>query len=561
MLLVPSIVAVVLAACAAPGQGAGPGPGVEAGARREAKRVTVAILGEPYTLSQAVNSAGTGSIRGVGEVEKMIHAGLTMINGEGERVAQLAERAATVDNGLWKVLPDGRMETTWTLRRDARWHDGTPVTTDDLLFTARVAQDRDLAMPNLQAFKAITGIEAKDAQTIFVEWKKPFIEADQVFSSGAALPLPKHLLERTYLDDKDSLLSLPYWTTDFVGAGPFKVYEFVRGSQMIVRANGDYVLGQPKVDEIVVRFIQDPNTLIANVLAGEVDMTAGRGLNLEQALDVADRWDGTLESTPSNWIAHYPQHLTPDPAVIREAPFRRALLHAIDREALSESLQRGIAPVAHAFIGVSEPEYRHVEAQIVKYPYDQRRAISLIEQLGYTRGADSFFHDSSGKKLLVESRTNAGDDLKEKLMFAAADYWKQAGVDVTLVVVPRQRASDREYRATYPGFDLVRQPFDPIRFHSAESPLAENNWNGKNRTRYVNHEADELIDRYFTTIPLRERVDVLGRLVRVLTDQVAALGLIAGPEPTLIGRRLVNVAAGRAGADETWNVHLWEIRS
>lgn len=527
----------------------------------QTKRITVAILGEPHTLSQAINSAGTGSIRGVGEVERMMHAGVTMLDGKGLRVAQLAEAATTVENGLWKVLPDGGMETRWTIRAGAKWHDGTPFSAEDLLFSARVYRDAELALPSNPGFRSITSVEAPDVRTVLVKWDKPYIEADQMFSYGFVLPIPKHLLEAPYLNDKASFLELPYWTTGFVGAGAYRLKEFVRASHMELAAFSEYLLGPPRIDQIVVKFLQDPNVLIANVLAGEVELTLGRGLSLEQAVEVDQQWDGSVVTRPSNWIAHYPQFLTPNPPVVAQLEFRKALIHAMDRMQISNHLQGGRAQVAHSILSYGDPMYSAVESQVVKYAYDERRAQQLIEGLGYQKRADGFFYDANGQKLLVESRTNAGDDLKEKILLATADYWRRSGVDVDVVVSPRQRASDREYRATFPGFDLVRQPFDPIRFLSREAPLPDNSWRGNNRMRYTNPQLDSLIDRYFTTIPLQERTDIVGQMVHILSDQAVALGTIYGAEPTLIGKRLMNVGAELAeGADETWNVQQWDVR-
>jgi peptide/nickel transport system substrate-binding protein len=198
---------------------------------------------------------------------------------------------------------------------------------------------------------------------------------------------------------------------------------------------------------------------------------------------------------------------------------------------------------------------------MVKYAFDPRRSAQLIEELGYQRAQDGFYRDGSGQRIVLEARTNSGDDAKEKMLFSSADYWKRVGLDVEVVIVPRQQADDRQYRATFPGFDLVRQPFELERLKGSESPLPENNFRGKNRTRYMNAEYDALTDRYYATIPVRERNAILGQLVHHITDNVLAIGLVYGPEPTLIGNRLVNVSApGAIGSDETWNAHEWDVR-
>ncbi|HZT07896.1 MAG TPA: ABC transporter substrate-binding protein [Chloroflexota bacterium] len=553
-----AIVTTACAAGAAP-KGAGGDP-VPAPPHR--KHITAAILGNPYTLSQAVNTAGTGSIRGVGELEKVINAGLTKLDEDDNVVPQLAKEAPSLENGLWTVSPDGTMQTTWNIKPDATWQDGAPFTAADIQFTATVVRDKSVAIAGNPAYRAMDAVTTPDERTVVVTWKQPFIYADQLFSYTIALPLPDHLLRAQYESDKASFLDQPYWTTDFVGTGAFKLREFVRDSHMIVEAWDGYVLGRPKLDEIEVRFLSDPNVVISNILAGEVDVTIGRGMNLEQALQVDEQWDGgRMDAKPSNWIAHYPQLMTPDPAVIGDVRFRRALLQGIDRKALSDTLQAGRAPVADTILYINSPEYRDVQGSVVTYPFDPRGAAQAIQGLGFARGADGMFAGPDGQALTIESRTNAGDDLKEKLVQATADSWRQIGVGVNTVVTPRQLASDREYRATNPGFDLVRQPFDLTRFISSEIPLPDNNWKGKNRTRYSNPELDGLVSRYYSTIPKTDRTAVLAQAAHILSDQVIGLGIFYGPEPMLISNKLVNVSSGKAAdVDETWNIETWDLR-
>src|SRR5207237_10202760 len=133
----------------------------------------------------------------------------------------------------------------------------------------------------------------------------------------------------------------------------------------------------------------------------------------------------------------------------------------LHRQAMSGRLQHGQAPVADAWLDIGDPSYKAIEPSIVKYPFDPRQAASLIEGLGYSKGGDGMYRDASGQQLRIESRTNAGDDVKEKIVLSSADYWQRVGVGVDAVLTPRQLASDREYRATMPGLDLVRQPCEP----------------------------------------------------------------------------------------------------
>jgi peptide/nickel transport system substrate-binding protein len=526
--------------------------------------MTAVMRGQPFTLSEAINAAGSGSVPGVAELQDLIHAGLAVEADDGTLRPRLAEEVPSIENGRWMVFADGRMETTWTIRPNARWQDGTPFTTDDLIFSLRVAQDKRVALASDQAHRAIERVVARDPQTLVVHWSQPYINADRLFTRIAGsriLPMPKHLLEQDYAEDPSTFTQLSYWTHDFVGLGPFKVREFMENSHLILEANGLYLHGRPKVDEIEVKFMPDPSTIAANVVAGAVEFTLGGRYSLEWGLQVRDQWrDGKMEApVATSWVALFPQLLNPNPVVLLEPPFRRALLHAIDRQEMSDTIQAGLSPVAHSIIAPNHAEHRDVAPRIVQYNHDPRRAAQLIEELGYTKASDGVYRGASNVPLSLELRTRQGDDLQEKTLFGVAGYWQQLGVGVEPNVFPPQRAPDREFRSTRPAFEVVRQPSGVdalIRYHGSETPLPENGYRGINRARYRNPGFDALIDRYVATIPRRERTEAVADIVNHMTGQVIVLGIYWALDPVLIGNRLVNIN----GQNPTWNAHEWDVR-
>src|SRR5678816_1061133 len=82
----------------------------------------------------------------------------------------------------------------------------------------------------------------------------------------------------------------------------------------------------------------------------------------------------------------YPQFVDPAEPLILKPQFRRALMHAVDRQEMADSIQFGVVPVAETFFSPRSPYYAAIEPQIVRYPYDPRRSAALIEELGYRRG-------------------------------------------------------------------------------------------------------------------------------------------------------------------------------
>jgi len=147
-----------------------------------------------------------------------------------------------------------------------------------------------------------------------------------------------------------------------------------------------------------------------------------------------------------------------------------------------------------------------------------------------------------------------------------AEYWKQIGVDVEPVMIPPQRISDREFRAQFPAFEMISgtnsiSTEDIRRMHSISTPLPENRFQTSgNNSRWRNAENDALIERYITTIPLTERLQVLASLLHLRTDQLPAMGLFYEVDFTLHSGALQNVTSRGPRSSQAWNAHLWDLR-
>ncbi len=445
---------VLLASCGPP-LASGADRGGAAERPRATKQITAAVLSDPPVLTGRLTFS---SEPGLEVLKNLTNPGFAIPGPEGRLRPVLVEQVPSIENGFWTVLPDGRMETTWKLRPDIFWHDGTPFTAEDVLFTHRVIQDPEVDLTPTVAYRSVESIESPDPRTVVVRWKQPFIEADTALDDGY---FPRHHLEKAYLDSKHSFNVLSYWGGPIVGVGPYRVGEWVRGSGMRLEAYDRYVLGRPRIDLIDVKFIPDPNALIANILSGSVEVTFGKTLTVEHGVQLMERWGaGRMELTPSNSLQMFPQLLTPNPALVGDVEFRQALFYAIDRQEIANSLLFGLGTLVHSYLGPSEPpEFQAVADQVVQHPYDPRRAEQLLRGLGLSRAPDGMLQDGAGRRLSVEIRTITSDSQRQA-MLAVADYWQQVGVAAEPVVIPRAQAQDAEYRATFPGFEMVRNSAD-----------------------------------------------------------------------------------------------------
>jgi peptide/nickel transport system substrate-binding protein len=513
---------------------------------------------------ELTNPQGTsGSVPGLGELYQILGGALTYLDGDSVRHPWLAEAVPSVDNGMWNVFPDGRMETTWRIKPGTKWQDGTALSSADLQFTLEVYRDRDIGIVTARGPQLIDAIDLPDPQTVVLKWREPYISADALFSSGPTMwLLPKHLLEGAFQESKDQFLGLGYWQSEFVGAGPFKMREWDAGNSMTLVANDEYVLGRPRLDQIDIRFFEDRSTIVAGLLAGALQTHIGRGLN---PLDVIQLRDSTQEvkvqlgGPLGNVLPIYPQSITPDPPIVGNLQFRRALLMAINRQELTDTLNHGLGPVAHSWVRPDLPEGKAVDGRIVRYQHDPRAATQMLETLGYSKEPDGIFRGADGARLTVSILTHRQNAFHEPATLSVVRYWKELGLDMQVEVLPVERARDLQVRALYPGFFLISRglPVDrpDIYFTRRAIPVPESNYRGGNVGRYGTAELDALIQRYITTIPFTERTVVLGDIVHTQTEQVNMLPLFfQGVAYVLGSSRLQNVLGG-----QVWNAHLWDL--
>src|SRR5437588_4685077 len=127
-LLAAASLVLLFVACAPVRSEAPSAAGANQEARQAPKRFTAAIRGDPHTVYQKLNPRS--NIPGIDDLERLVNAGLTVLDPDGNLHPRLAEAVPSIENGLWRVFPDGRMETTWHIREGARWQDGQPLTAD-----------------------------------------------------------------------------------------------------------------------------------------------------------------------------------------------------------------------------------------------------------------------------------------------------------------------------------------------------------------------------------------------------------------------------------------------
>src|SRR5207253_2462258 len=150
------------------------------------------------------------------------------------------------------------------------------------------------------------------------------------------------------------------------------------------------------------------------------------------------------------------QFLDPNPAVVSNVRFRRAVIQGIDRQGLIDAFFAGQTSIADSWINANDEYYAELAPSVVRYGFDPGQSAQLIEELGYAKGADDLYRDRAGEPLRVEVRTSTPNQSQIQALYAIGDMLQRVGIGADPVVVPLQRAQDLPYRAAFPAFEMVR---------------------------------------------------------------------------------------------------------
>jgi len=515
---------VLLIGCAAP-RTETQGPGSAAGSVQGPKVLTVAELREPATIYGFTGEGGSGG--GAGTAGDLLHDSLAQTDAFEQRHPSLAAEVPAVERGTWRINPDGTMDVTWKLKQGVTWHDGAPFTSADLMFTLTLFKDPELQTWDAGAARLMQSASNPDPYTFVVHWSRIDILADL---PRALTPMPRHLLEELYRTDKAAFENSALFRDQFVGLGPYRMTAWERGSHIEAVRHDDYHLGRPALDRVIVRYIPDPNALVANILAGSIDVILPKSIDLDVALHLRRQWEGSgnvarIEALPR--IAYMELMFRPEFARplngLPNLAVRQGLYHALDRAGITEVVTGGLGPTADSWFDPNDPIRRELESSIVKYPYDPARAQQLIGEGGWTRGGDGSLIHTSGERFDIEVWVNP--QTSDAAAAIVVDNWKRVGANATMHEIPAARGNDREYQSRRPG-PLVTgasTAFPGIvdRYDSRDFASAGNQWAGRNRAGYVNTRADALLDQLKATIDARERLPLLEEQIRICTSEVA----------------------------------------
>ena len=458
---------------------------------------------------------------------------LTVYDARWELVCMLCTELPTIENGLAvpEDLPDGRkgIAVTYSIHPDAAWGDGVPVTTADVLFTWEVGRHPQSGVSNAELYRRILRIDARDDKTFTVHADRITFDYNAINDFGL---LPAHL-ERAAFEEPAEYRNRTKFDTDTTNPGlyfgPYRIAEVATGSHVVLEPNPTWWGRKPAFRRIVVRIVENTAALEANLLSGSIDYIAGElGVTLDQALSLEKRRGADFTFLYETGLIYEHIDLNLDNPILADRRVRQALLHGLNREAITQQLFAGKQPVADSF--VSPLDWVHVKG-LKPYPYDPKRAAALLDEAGWSAMRQGIRHDAAGRRLTLELMTTAGNRSRELVQQVLQSQWKALGIDIRIRNEPArvffgETVSRRRFDAMA-MFAWISSPENVPRTtqHSTMIPSAENGWSGQNYPGWRNPRVDALIDRIEIELDREKRRQLWEELQQIYVEELPALPL------------------------------------
>ncbi|MCH5377263.1 MAG: ABC transporter substrate-binding protein [Planctomycetes bacterium] len=427
----------------------------------------------------------------------------------------------------WEVSDDG-LHVTLHLQENATFHDGEPITSEDVAFSVDVIKKYH---PFKSMFAPVSSVDTPDEHTAVLNLEHPHPALMLAMSGQLMSIIPKHI----YGDGQDPK-NHPRNNEDVVGSGPFKLVEFKPGEHIILeRYDGYWEEGLPYLDKMVIRIMRDSAARAIALENGEVQLSTFEGEpTLVSRLSKVDGVHVTNEGYggigPIDWLA---MNTTKGP--LESITVRQAIAYAIDRNFILKAIMRGTAVAALTGIHPDSPLY---DADVNPYDIDLDKANALLDEAGFPM--------EGGKRFDLTMELVPFPGYK-----AQAEYIKQAlskvGINVTLHAQPdfpswAKTMGTMNFEMSLDSVYNWGDPVIGVNRTYMSSNIAKGVWS--NTQGYSNPKVDEILDMAAKENDPEKRKALYREFQEIVNEEVPIYFLNAVPMHTIYSDRVGNVPKG-----------------
>src|SRR5215203_3709613 len=411
----------------------------------------------------------------------------------------------------WEISEDG-LTYTFHLAENATWHDGTPLTAHDVVFTIETALQPEVNF--LYKFLLqVNGVDIKAEAVDDYTLKLTLPEPNASLLAHLAAPwvlavAPKHLLEGENQDTTS-------YNTAPVGSGPFKFVEQVDGDHLTIARFDGYFEGTPILDEMIYRPIVDMQARLAAFQAGEVDVD-NREEDLISTAQFATTEGSTSYILPTPYVQQFTLNCS-DP-LFTDVKVRQAIAYALDRPAMVRTV---IGDESYAALSVMGPGHWAYNPDLPTYAYDVEKSKALLDEAGWVDNGGT--REKDGVKF---SFTNyAWRDFERGYAPLIQQYLQDVGIEMKIEAVPDYatvqtfRLDPKSQSLFYGSIDY--EPGELNQYFSSTEFVPD----GLNVWQYANPEVDELLKQGNATTDQEARKEIYFQVQSKLMEDCATIPL------------------------------------
>jgi peptide/nickel transport system substrate-binding protein len=435
-----------------------------------------------------------------GVLTALLFNGLTRLDEQGNVVLDLAESMKVSEDGL---------TYDFRLRPGLTWHDGAPVTAQDVLYTIGAIQSDDFPgvpwLSNLWRTVKVTAPDGPDGLAVQFKLEQPLASFPDYTTIGL---LPAHLWDKVPVAE----LTNSQYNTRPVGTGPFELKD-ITATRVELVPNPRYSGPEPYLTGLTFRFYPDHQSLLPAYERGEID---GISWIWPDDTDTVTRWDDLqLFSAPmSGYSLIYLNLQNPNLPFFKEKAVRQALLYSVDRQALIDETLHGQGLVADSPILPGTWAY---DPETPQYAYDPEKAKALLDEAGWIDSDGDGVRDKDGVKLAF---VLLGDE--QEMVESIATQWAKIGVQaapqpVTIAGLIGDFLVPRTYDAAIVHWEQTGDPDPYPLWHSTQIKA------GQNYAGWDDRATDEAIEKARSLNDRAARQDYYRQFQRIFAQEVPAL--------------------------------------
>ncbi len=560
-----------------PFQGATPkGAYVDANAEpgRYGGTFSLAVPGNPKTFNPILGTAdSTGGI-----IQGSVFATCMEFDNAAQlEVPGLCEKYERSTDGL---------TYTFTLREGLLWSDGQPLTTDDFAFTYNAILDPKVPSAARDLFKQ--GNDAKGADQFPVlekvddrVFRMRLKEVNVTFSYAlsAVYVLPHHKWDDAYSRGEfNQTMSLQTPPEEIVSSGPFRIKSFVNETRVVLERNPYYwkvdKVGTrlPYLDHVVFELVPDLNVALLKFRDGETDVYEIRAEDVELIERDQKRGNYTVQDLGPAFNTNYFMFNLDDglgkdgkPFVdpikmkwFKDKRFRKAISHAIDRDAIVRVVFQGCAQPLWSYTSPANRAWYNPD--ITKYPYSLDKARELLTQAGFVQ-RDNALYDGTGKRVSFTMVTNSENSTRIAILNLLKEDFTKLGIDVTVRPVPFNDLvtalnDTRNFEAIVLGWGSSVPP-DPSQMANVLlSSGRSHNWHPNQKTPATPWEQriNDLFQKNTTSPDMAVRKKAYNEIEAILSDELPEIGLAVIDDHAAGRNNLGNFKPSALRPRTHWNI-------